>query len=387
MRLITIAQLFVLLAVVACARLESPEGWSGGVLVDDKLFIGTMEGAILVLQLDSGEELCRFELRAGAEESIGGVYGTPAVSRDTLFIGGYDGFLYALPLELPADCDKDPWEPDDREPVGDLEHIVGSPVVVDDVVLVGSSDGNLYAFDYDFEARDLSERWTFPTGNKIWGAPAVEDGVVYFGSLDHNLYAVLLESGEEAWPKPFTAGGAITAAPVVSNGRVYVGAFDSIFYAIDAQTGEEVARFEGASNWYWGGAVATENTLYAPSLDGNLYALDMRTLAMAWPEPLRTAGSIIGSPVIVGDRIAVPSLDGKLRVAKLLDGGEIRLCDIGAKLRAPITAHQEGVIYFGATDRSIRALAIDSRGDPDEEWVHSTNNEELPVDPNRDPQC
>ena len=382
-------QLFAVLLVVGsavgCTRLGTPEGWSGGQISGDVLYIGTMEGDLRAIDIESGGTICTFQLESEAPDRA--FYGSPALSEDMLFVGGYDGNLYALSL----DCDR-LWEPIDQEIVGSGEPIVGGTVVADDVLLVGSSDGHLYAFEIergDTGVR-LGEKWKYPTGNRVWSTPAVADGVVYFGSLDHNLYAVRLSDGEPVWPEPFTAQGAITAKPVVSRGRVYFGAFDSVFYAIDAQTGREEWRFEQATNWFWGGAVIRDDTIYAPSLDGNLYGLDVDTGALNWK--LETGGAILGSPSIAGERIAVASQHSKrasLHIASLLDGGDEKRCTFGnknsTKIRASLAFH-ENVVYLAATDHSIRALEIDSRGDPDEKWVHFTN-EDISVDLSREADC
>ena len=175
----------------------------------------------------------------------------------------------------------------------------------------------------------------------------------------------------------------MTAAPLIVGNMVYVGSLDGVFYAIDAETGEEMWTFGGASNWYWGQAIATEDTVYAPSLDGNLYALDSETGLLGWR--LETEGPISGSPTLVMDMIAVPSADGKVRLARLRDGKELDACNIGVEVRAPLVEH-EGLVYFSARDRSIRALNIKSNGNPDEEWVHFTDQED-PLPRGRAPDC
>ena len=370
LRLIAAASLFALISLTACVRPATPEGWSGGVVAEDRLYIGTMEGDLRALDINTGETIWRFELRGEDREHA--IYGRPAIVGDTLYVGDYDGTLYAL-----RTLDREEiW--DTR--VGDAQHIVGGPTIVDDMVLVGSSDGNMYAFD----ATDGSQRWSFPSGNSVWSTPTVVDGVAYFGSLDHNVYAVRLEDGSKAWS--FPTGGAITAVPVVASGRVYVGSFDSVFYAIDARSGRKVWSFDGASKWYWGGAVATEDTIFAPSLDGVLYALDIDSGEVRWT--LKTDAPLIGSPAVVSNRIAVPSMDGRVRVVRLQDGEDERQCNIGVKIRASLTAGEgkfiheeveyEGVIYLSASDHSIRALGVKQNGNPDEIWVHFTN-EENPV--------
>ena len=367
MRLLMAAQLLVLLSLVACARVGSPEGWSAGVVTDEALYIGTREGDLRALATSTGDTLWKFELR-GENSDDRAIYGPPVIADETLYFGGYDGILYALSLD-----GDELW--DTR--VGNGDHIVGGPVVAAGKVLVGSSDGSMYAFD----AFDGSRQWVFPTENRIWSTPAVEDGVVYFGSLDHNVYALNLDDGSLLWR--FPAKAAVTAKPLVANGRVYVGSFASIFYAIDAQTGSQVWSFDGAKRWYWGGAIADEETIYAPSLDGNLYALDLDTGQLQWT--LQTEGAIVGSPVFVGDRIAVSSLDGRVWLASLNDGADEQQCNIGSKLRASPVEH-ESYLYVSATNHSVRRLFVKPNGNPDEEWVHLTNKDD-PMQLDQPPVC
>ena len=359
--LVFLALPVVLIASAACASIGNPSGWSGGLVVDDVLYIGTRDGELVALNRATGERSWSFELLG--KETDRAIYGTPAVAGDTLFLGGYDGILYSLYLEDGGEEGSE-WKAGDLKGQATLEgHIVGGPVVADDLVLVGSSgssDGNLYAFDVEEIG---SQKWRFPTEAGVWSSPVVVDGVVYFSSMDHNVYAVSIEDGSQEWR--FETGGAIAATPLVMRGRVYVGSFDSVFYAIDAETGKEVWRFEGADNWYWGHAIAHEDTVYAPSLDGNLYALDMADGDLLWT--LETDGPIVGSPAVVSDLIAVPSVDGRIRLASLTNGNEQYICNTETAIRTSLV-EQGGSIYFGARDRSIRALRVSTDRGPD--WAY-----------------
>ena len=357
----------LLLVLLACAgRVRNPQGWSSGVIAGDTIVIGTRQGEVRALDLLSGETRWSFELEG--EELDRGVYGTPALLGDTVFIGGYDGFVYAVENGER----KGRWPEDQDSPKGG---IVGSPAIVDDLILISSTDGNLYALEIETEDSSgrlsFNERWTFATGSKIWSSPIVADDLVYFGSQDQNVYAVDVGNGTEIWS--FTTGAAVVASPLVEDGRVYVGSFDNVFYALDAATGEEVWRFEGAENWYWSRALTFENQLFVASLDGNLYALDKFTGDLLWV--LETDGPIVGSPVVIFDMLAVPSDDGRIRLVKLADGIEVGACNIGEDVRTSLVEH-DGFIYFGAKDSSLRALRIKSSGNPDEEWVHYTDRED-----------
>jgi outer membrane protein assembly factor BamB len=63
--------------------------------------------------------------------------------------------------------------------------VTSSPAVANGVVYVGSYDGNVYALN----ASTGSKLWSFATGNLVDSSPAVANGVVYVGSYDHNVYA------------------------------------------------------------------------------------------------------------------------------------------------------------------------------------------------------
>lgn len=350
-----------LLVLTGCSGTSTPQGWSGAALSDDKLYIGSQDRDVRALDIETGEIVWTFDLR-GDEESDRAVYGTPAISDGLVYVGGYDGILYALNLG----DGQESWD----KVVGEGAPIVGGPVVGNGMVIVGSSDGNLYAFDADTGTQE----WQFPTDKSIWSTPTIANGRVYVGSLDQKVYALNLSDGKFIWE--FPTGGAITAQPLVIDGRVYVGSFNSTFYAIDAETGNPVWEFVGASNWYWSGAVANGGMVFAPSTDGNLYALDSTSGEPQWV--LETDASILGSPTLIGDRIAVASSDGRVRLVKQQDGTDETQCNIRTTIKAPLASHN-GSLYFRAEDHSIRALKININGNPDEVWIHQSDDQENPV--------
>lgn len=362
--LLGVTSLF-LLVLMACARIPTPDGWPSGVVNDDTLFIGTMQGELLAIDRNTRETRWRFALN-GDEESERALYSAPVIVDDTIYLGGYDRQLYAISLDGNLRW-QEPFE----------GSIVGSPAVADGKVVVGVADGNVYAID----ASDQSVSWKFETGNKVWSTPVISNGIVYFGSLDHNIYAVRLEDGEEVWRLP--TGGAIYASALVKDGLVYVGTFEGIFYAINAADGEIVWEFPDADSWYWAAPIAQDGTIYVGSLDGNLYALNAATGTLRWT--LSTDDRIVGSPVIVGSLIAVPSDDGKVHIARLGDGTEVFACNIRERVRSSLV-QQDGVIYFGAGDSSIRAMSIKPDGNPDEVWVYLTDEDD-PIPRDRAPAC
>ena len=349
-----------------CSRIGTPQGWSTGTVADDVLYIGTMEGKLLAIDKDTGALAWQYEIPT-SEDSDRAIYARPTVADGVVVVGGYDGGLYAF------------------DATGDLKwqerfmgRIVGGPKIHEGIALVGTAalsesngvGGALHAVDVSVG----DPIWEYDTSGAVWSSPTVANGTVYFGSLDHNVYALSMADGEEKWR--FKSGGAIVSGIAVSGALVIFGGFDSTLYALDAETGELAWEFDGSSRWFWATPLVEDGTVYAPSLDGTLYALDAETGRLRWRYV--TEGQLVGTPAIVHDLIAVPVADGGDSRITLLEsnGSEIQACRIGSDIRTSIEVSDD-LIYFGATDHTIRALRIKVNGNPDEEWAFETNSDDI----------
>jgi len=222
--LLAILLLSTLLFMVGCYSSAPSKGWSGSVVSDGILYVGTIENKVIALNATNGEPASWEEKELGETSSGGGfpcagrfsqpmsTYGTPVVSNGVVYLGGYDGYVYSFTTAAGAQ--------NDFKTGG---AIVGSPVISDNTVFVGSSDGKLYALDLQLSP---TPKWEFETGDKIWSTPAVENGVVYVSSTDHRLYALDAVSGEEIWH--FKAEAAILSTPLIYEDTIYIGASDNV---------------------------------------------------------------------------------------------------------------------------------------------------------------
>ena len=381
--------LLVLFSVIGCSQIAVPEGWSGGIVYEgssnqEVLFIGSMDGLFLPLDKATGdgfwcdeyiqtihandcennEDVIMWEdplLLPYDKDSDDGnkyqraIYGTPAISEGVIFVPVYDGQILAISLNSGDNLGS--W-PRTQFKDGDF---VGGLLVRDGVLYVGGGDGKVYALNFTKdEDGDISfdQKWVFSEAtNKFWSSPEMFGDTLIIGSLDHNVYGIDAESGKRKWK--FETDGAVASSAVVSDGVAYVGSFDGVFYAINATEGTEIWSFTGSSNWYWGKPVVSGNMVYAPSLDGSLYGLGIRDGELKWR--VETKDAIVSSPAIVKDMIVFGSTDGKLYIADKVSGELLDECNIGEEIRTPIVADEEAV-YFGAKDRSIRAIRIKKIG-------------------------
>ena len=179
--------------------------------------------------------------------------------------------------------------------------VYSSPAVADGTVYIGSYDGNVYALD----AATGHIRWTYTTSGTVDSSPAVADRTVYVGSDDGNVYALDAATGHVRWTYA-TGGLAIAAKPVVAGGTVYIGSDDHKVYALDAATGHVRWTYTTGDQVFSSPAVAGR-TVYIGSDDHKVYALDAATGHVRWT--YTTGSQVHSSPAVAGGAIYIGSED------------------------------------------------------------------------------
>jgi outer membrane protein assembly factor BamB len=319
------------LTASGCIRSLQPVGWSGGVVADGTLFLGSIEGKLVALNAGDGNRLWEVSL----ETPKVAIYGTPTVDGELVYIGGYNGKIYAFTRDKGALR----WV---YPRADNLQPIVGGPVVALGKIYFGSSDssdGKLYALD----AATGDWEWEFKTGGKIWSTPVIDDGTVYIGSFDKKLYALDATTGKKKW-ETAEVGGAIAATPVVYNNTVYFGSFDRYLYAVDATDGSLKWKSEvEAGKWFWAKPIIYNNTVYAPSLDGKVYILDAES-GHELIDAIDLGSPVSSSPVLVDGLIIIASGEGRVYSLDTANNQVKPLADVREKVDAPLWA-SNGVIY------------------------------------------
>lgn len=210
------------------------------------------------------------------------------------------------------------------------DDVWSSPVVADGILYIGSYDGHLYAIESD--SGDVL--WQYETGDRIDGTPAVSNGTVYVGSFDRNLYALDAKTGAERWI--YGMDGIVRGSPTVADGVVYVGShcrseecsayYDvewpeiGYVYAFDAEEGDVRWRYSVGDGILGKPAVAADRVVIGSS-DGNAYGLRADSGALEWT--LETSGPVMASPTCDGDRVYIGNLRGELYALELEDGEQV----------------------------------------------------------------
>ena len=364
------------------------DGWTATGAGDGTLFVGTRTSTILALSGVTGDGVPRLLWGFDLEKDHG-VFGTPAVGRDHVYVGdkgdqdGENGRILALLKDREFTSNQN--SPANLLQEGEWDFpveggIVGGPALVEEenLVLAGSDDGNLYAFNTTGDTRDRLA-WTYATEGQIWSAPVVSDGVVYFGSMDRHIYALSIEKnlapGQDRLLWKHKTGGAVIGGPVVVDGplgggrMVVVGSLDQKVYAIGASSGEVLWTFQG-DDWFWADPVADDAFIYVSTMGSTVFALNRRGL-QAWKHVLDGGSPVVSRPVVFDEDLVVATDEGKLYRLDADSGSRVGgFQDLDGRIKAPLS-NLGGTVFVGVEDNTVRGIDL---GEWREAWNISTKD-------------
>ncbi len=328
--------------------------WAGISTGRGLVYVGADDGRLRAL--DPGTGAVRWQLEAG-----GALRARPTVSDDALFVHSDDGFLYAVEprsgkLEWRARVAAEAIE---RIPLSAqgarYNHYASSALRLGDTVYVGGFDGRLYALD----AASGTERWQFPAGDTIAGTPAGAGDRVVFGSFDGHVYALDATSGEELWRHD--TGAPVVSAPLTHGGRVIIGSRSYDLLALDAGTGEVDWKYYYWFSWVESSAAERDGIAYVGSSDGQLVvALDAATGEEQWR--FDSGGSPWSQPTVTESTVFI----GTVGVADYMVAHEAGFFALDRKtgeprwhypLARPGTAGHWGIGASSAVDETLVFVA------------------------------
>jgi len=165
--------------------------------------------------------------------TIGPTESSPLVANGRLFVGAYDGHVYALDERTGRLV----WRASAQPRLGSTGTFYSTPAVAYGRVYLGSTDGKVYSFG----ATSGKLRWSHGTGGYVYSSPAVWNKRVYAGSYDHRLYCFDAATGDVRWS--FEGNGPISGSPTVIDGIVYFATLKGRTYGLNALTGRQMWSF------------------------------------------------------------------------------------------------------------------------------------------------
>lgn len=337
---------------------------SSAAVADGVVYFGAYDGNVYAVSASSGQFKWKFQ--TGGEHRFSAMHlhgvqpasesmpdpfdcylSSPVVWNGAVYVGSGDGNVYSLSRQSGALN----W----KFKTGDVVH--ASPAIADGTLFIGSWDSYFYALD----AATGTEKWKFKTGDDadthnqvgIQSSASVADGVVYFGCRDSHLYALDAKSGEKKWAYS-TEGAWVVSSPAVRDGSVYFVTSDSsLIYALDAKTGA-VQKSTNLNHWYlFSSPALVSGTLYVGATQGKLVAIDLAKFKPTWS--FETDGmKENGSRFTKAD--GTPNLDVIYKSDFYDDmvAGVGRMMSMGSILSSPVVVGN--VVYFGSADGNLYAL-------------------------------
>jgi outer membrane protein assembly factor BamB len=346
-------------AIFSCISGITAVGWSGGIVSDNTLYVGTQGRleAIDLTMLDSTGYRPVFSQQikmaspssglsclCGSASAPVAIYGSPVIAGDLglVFFAGYNGKIYAYKINSINGTNA--WEY--PRGVDVLKPFVGGLAYSNGVLYIGDSDGNVYALD----AKEGVEIWRVAPedkkkNQKIWATPAIDNNTLYIGSFDKKLYAINITDHSQKWE--FTTDGPIMATPVINNGTIYFGSLDRNFYAVNAADGKEKWHIT-AKNWFWTEPVIVNNTIYVGGLDWNVYLVNPASGSIV--NTLKLNGPLSSKPVVADKYVIFVTMTGGT-VWKIDTGTQekINLVTLGCNVDGPVTISGENIYVHGYT--------------------------------------
>jgi len=194
--------------------------------VDDKNgYFGDCSGKVFAVSKSSGVLLWQFSTIGDTlnNEQFGfdrkAVISSPTLYQDKLFVGGRDGFLYALDKQ----SGKKLWSYN-----YEVSWVISTVAVKNNILVTGTSDGR---FVHALNVSDGKELWRFMTQATVWASPAIsENDVVVIPSNDGYVYALELQTGREIWR--YKTGPQMFSSVVPSGNELFFGSDDGSLFAL-----------------------------------------------------------------------------------------------------------------------------------------------------------
>ena len=194
--------------------------------------------------------------------------------------------------------------------------------------------------------------------NAVYGAPALTDEWLLVTSFDRHLYAFERETGVKAWQFPADSGskelGPLVGGVQLYEGIAYFGSSEGAVYALDVATQKLVwPQPFTTANRVWSRPAVDADRVYVGSMDHHVYAIDRATGQQVWSVEL--GGSVPGDLTLSDGRLYVGVVDRRLHVLNAKDGSLAWQTDVlGGWVWGEVLVH-EGGAYFGSLDGAVHA--------------------------------
>jgi len=337
---------------------------------------------ILLIDVISGKTIWQYH----EEECIAG---NPVIFEDLIFYTSYRGNLKVLSI----------LNGETHTPVLFDEKVVGTPVIDNNIIYIGSNSGKLFAY----HVKNQKVIWTFSTNQleerskQLFSKVHVNGDKLYFGASNKNVYCLDKKSGKLIWD--YAVDHWIKATPVYYDNTLYAATLNGTIYAIQENKGKAICKWRKkvAEHGFETDLAASENGIYGITQNFILHSI-ATSGKQQWKHSIfdgvfiddkfyaaEGKGGQQSSPVVVNNTLYIGGTDGYVNAIDVDTGIEKwRFETAGVMASSPTAAY--GKIFFGeAYNSSGTYYAVDantgslvwSTKEYGNVWVNATYNDGL----------
>lgn len=324
----------------------------GSPAVDSEtIYVGSADGNLYALHLKEGKEHWKFKTTSM-------IRSTPAIDETHVYFGDCSGSVYAVDKKHGTQLWHFPTIGDtlDNDKYGfDRKAVISSPTLYKGTVFVGGRDGYLYALDKSSGSEiwkyDYQVSWVISTA-------AIRDEILITGTSDGRFFHALnVHDGKQLWR--FMTNGPVWASPsITSNDRVVIPGNDGYVYCVDLKNGSEHWRYKIGPQIF-SSAVPVGSNVYFGSDDGYVYSLSTKEMAQKPVSSVKRAVFWMKDPVI---QTFKNGMDVHVRDYFIREGYEFYdETDVKDFLLARIKSDTASVLIF-ATNYFLPSITNDTLG-------------------------
>jgi outer membrane protein assembly factor BamB len=274
------------------------------------VYFGSTDQNVYALDKATGKQL--WKVHTG-----GPIQAHTLVSGGIVYVGSGDHNLYALD----AKTGKQRW----AYKMG--LHTQSLPAIADGVLYCGAWDNCFYALD----AKTGGLRWKKKIGRSIFFSPAVNSPFVIDGrvitcaskpasdKMNPNVYCLDAKTGDTIWGFTPEGGSCSYSSPTSDGRKVYLCTLDGELHALNLKDGTVVWRAKMDEIAYDCRPTVSNGQVICNSLLGSVEAFSAANGAKLWSYKTG-AGLTFAWPQVDGDTVYEPSFDGTLTAVNIPKG-------------------------------------------------------------------
>ena len=224
--------------------------------------------------------------------------------------------------------------------------------------------------------RNGREKWSFPTGAKVYGTPVSDGKRVIAVSADGMVRTLTLKRGRLLWS--YDTRQPAVASPVISGERLFIAGSSGRCHALDITSGSVLWTNDDIDGFVETIPLIYKDMLIFGTWNNRLYALDIATGATRWVWNTGYSNRMLSPaacvPVAVGDRLFVVAPDRKMACLDVNTGELLWHSDLGgATVRESMGLSEDRSLVLAKT-MDGRVIGVSASGNsPEIIWKSDFN--------------